>query len=86
MKAHHVLSCLFCLGGLAACTKLPADIPGVEQQLPTTPRTPELEPTISPPQGESADPAAEWMAPDVDDPDSPGTVRTPAALFEQRDR
>ena len=82
MQARIVLPCLLCLG-LAACTKLPADIPGVEQQLPTTPRTPELEPTVSPPQG--ADPNAEWIDADHDDPDSPGTVRTPAAVIPRGD-
>jgi hypothetical protein len=79
MKTRDLLLACSLLAA-AACTKLPHDIPGVQQQLPTTPKTSEDMPTISPPDSWGSDPAADWIGPELDDPDSPGTTQTPSAL------
>jgi len=81
MRLHTFLLSSLLLAGLA-CTRPPPDPPGLEQQRPTTPKTPAQEPTVTPP-GSAQDewPASEPIGPGHDDPDIVGgsvpTVGTP---------
>ena len=61
-----------------ACTRPPPELPGVEEQLPTTPKTPAQEPTVTPYGAEESEwPEGQRVVPRRDDPDLLGSGQAP---------
>lgn len=78
MKIAHVLGAMLALQAASGCTKPSDRYQGVEKQ-PSHPaeRNPGTQPTVTPLGGQPAPALEEPGTAPADDPDSPGTMRTP---------